>query len=168
MKQKSNKIPAAKPAAGKKKSTVSKPKCKNVSQKVPNGRTLQTRDEYFYGDSKYRKPGYRDKGMYRKVVVLDSNRNDELVVIKLTTSKKGTRLPDYQKGKSRYRPFVRTKDDAGKAIKIGKRFKENPSRADVSKKDVAKIKKDVFKDCKNAKRNRKAAQEVKGRKKSKK
>ncbi len=148
-------------AAGKKKTTKRKPaKRKNVSQKIPNGRTLQTRDEFFFGDTKYRKPGYEGKGLYRIVVVIDSNRKDELAVVKLTTSKKGKNLPDYQKGKSNYRPYVRTKDDENKPIKVGEKFVENRKKKDVSQKDVNTIKKDVVK----IKKNRNDLKRLKGRK----
>lgn len=107
-KQKKNaKKPAASKAAGKNKTIKSqrqtavksvtkncqKPKRKNVSQKIPNGRTLQTRDEFFEGQEKYRKPGYENKGLYRKVVVVDSNRADELAVVKLTTQSKEQLYP---------------------------------------------------------------------------
>ena len=92
--EKNAKKPAASKAAGKNKIENSKSKAKpaekktnspksqrkNVSQKIPNGRTLQTRDEFFEGQEKYRKPGYENKGLYRKVVVVDSNRADELAV----------------------------------------------------------------------------------------
>ena len=63
---------------------------------------MQTRDEYFAGQKQYRKPGYANKGNYRKSVVVDSNRNDELAVVKLY-SKSGTELV---KTESRYKPFV--------------------------------------------------------------
>lgn len=174
-KQKNAKKPAArKPATGKKKTinpqrqtaakpatkNCQKPKRKNVSQKIPNGRTLQTRDEFFEGQEKYRKPGYENKGLYRKVVVVDSNRADELAVVKLTTSKQGTALPDYQQGKSKYRPFVATKDDENKPIKVGKKFLPNKPQKDVSQKDVNQIKKDSIK----RKDNRNKLRELKGRK----
>ena len=168
------KKPAASKAAGKNKIEKSKSKAKpaekktnspksqrkNISQKIPNGRTLQTRDEFFEGQEKYRKPGYENKGLYRKVVVVDSNRADELAVVKLTTSKQGTALPDYQQGKSKYRPFVATKDDENKPIKVGKKFLPNKQQKDVSQKDVNQIKKDSIK----RKDNRNKLRELKGRK----
>ena len=172
--EKNAKMPAASKAAGKNKIENSKSKAKpaekktnspksqrkNVSQKIPNGRTLQTRDEFFEGQEKYRKPGYENKGLYRKVVVVDSNRADELAVVKLTTSKQGTALPDYQQGKSKYRPFVATKDDENKPIKVGKKFLPNKQQKDVSQKDVNQIKKDSIK----RKDNRNKLRELKGRK----
>ena len=167
--EKNAKKPAASKAAGKNKIENSKSKAKpaekktnspksqrkNISQKIPNGRTLQTRDEFFEGQEKYRKPGYENKGLYRKVVVVDSNRADELAVVKLTTSKQGTALPDYQQGKSKYRPFVATKDDENKPIKVGKKFLPNKQQ-----KDVSQIKKDSIK----RKDNRNKLRELKGRK----
>lgn len=161
------KKPAASKAAGKKKSGTKqkkrlsqKSKRKNVSQKIPNGRTLQTRDEFLEGQGDYRKPGYENKGLYRKVVVVDSNRADELAVVKLTTSKQGTPLPDYQKGKSKYRPFIETKDNENKPIKIGVKFHSNKPTKDMSQKDVNQIKRDSIK----RKDNQDKLRKLKGRK----
>ena len=158
--KKKSENPQRKPAVKSATKNCQKPKRKNVSQKIPNGRTLQTRDEFFEGQEKYRKPGYENKGLYRKVVVVDSTRADELAVVKLTTSKQGTALPDYQQGKSKYRPFVATKDDENKPIKVGKKFLPNKPQKDVSQKDINQIKKDSIK----RKDNRKKLRELKGRK----
>ena len=80
---------------------------RNVSKNIRNGTILQTRDEYLHNEGSYRKKGYEKKGNYRKVAVIDSNRNDELAVVKLY-SKGGEEL----KGtKSRYKPFVEALDN---------------------------------------------------------
>ena len=164
---------AGKTATGKKKCNSQKnekrkqpPKRKNVSQTIPNRRTLQTRDEYFYGQGDYRKPGYEGKGLYRKAVIVDSNRKNELVVVKLTTSKQGKNLPNYKDGNSSFRPFVETMDEKGNPIKFGSKFKENTPSADMAKKDVNKIKKDLFVNSSNRtkKENKKEVRKVKGRK----
>lgn len=136
---------------------------KNVSKKVPNGRTLQTRDEYFYGQSLYKKPGYENKGNYRKVVVIDSNDLDDLAVVKLTTSNKGITLT-YSNGKSKFRPYVITKDNEGKSIRIGSKFIENSPKKDLSKADIIKIKKETFGKSKNSIANRNKVREIKRRK----
>lgn len=143
------------------------PKRKNVSQNVPNGRTLQTRDEYLGEENKnYKKPGYENKGLYRKITVVDSNRNDELVVIKLTTSDKGIQIEGYKTGKSKFRPYIIVEDDSGNPIKIkpGK-FKENPPGADVPKNEINKMKKEAFKMCKQRGENTQKVRELKGRQK---
>ena len=75
-------------------------KKRNVSKTISNGTILHTRDEYFYLSSGYRKPGYANKGNYRKVVVVDSNKNDDLAVVKLST--KGTQVPG---SISKYKPL---------------------------------------------------------------
>lgn len=136
-------------------------KNKNISKNIPNGRTLQTRDEYFSGAATYRKPGYEKKGNYRKVAVVDSNRNDELAVVKLTTSKRGKSILGEKK--SKYRPFVETKDEKGMPIKVGKKFIENPPHKDLSPRGVCQIKKDTFHDNRNALQNRKKVRTLKGR-----
>ena len=133
---------------------------KNVSQHIPNGRTVQTRDEYFEGAKEYRKPGYEDKGLYRGAVVVDSNRDDELALIVLTT--KGEDIAGRKK--SKYRPFIETLDDDGNPIKIGKKFKENKPKKDLSSKAVADIKKLTFKKAGNAEENRRKVMFLKKRK----
>ena len=136
---------------------------KNVSKEIPNGRTLQTRDEYFEGDGDYRKPGYENKGLYRGAVVVDSNRNNDLAVIVLTKSEKGEDVPGRKN--SKYRPFIETKDDKGQPIRIGEKFKENKPSKDLSPEAVKTIKKLTFKDAGNAQENRDKVREMKGRNK---
>ena len=136
---------------------------KNVSKNIPNGRTLQTRDENFFGQSNYNKPGYESKGNYRKVVVIDSNDFDDLAVVKLTTSDKGIMLT-YSNGKSKFKPYVETLDDEGLPIRVGIKFRENSSKKDLSKADVTKIKKEVFTNSKTGKSNRNKVRRIKGRK----
>ena len=134
---------------------------KNVSKNIPNGRTMQTRDEFFYGAQDYRKPGYEDKGLYRGAVVVDSNRDDELALIVLTTT--GEDIVGRQK--SKYRPFIETLDDDGNPIKIGKKFKENKPKKDLSPKAVAEIKKLTFKNAGNATENKTKVRDMKKRNK---
>ena len=134
---------------------------KNVSPVIPNGRTLQTRDEYFEGNADYRKAGYENKGNYRKAVVVDSNRDGDLAVVKLTTSVNGRNIPGQKK--SKYRPFVETKDEDGNSIRIGRKFIENSLKNDLSKKAVSEIKKMAFRKSSKALENRKKVREMKGR-----
>ena len=132
-------------------------KNRNVSKNIPNGTILHTRDEYIYGSQNYRKPGYQNKGNYRKVAVVDSNRHDDLAVVKMTT--KGKTLPGE---KSTYKPFVETLDDKGKPIRIGSKFISRGAK--LSKKAISIIKRDSFKDSKTRKRNRRKVRDMKGRK----
>ena len=134
---------------------------KNVSRDIPNGRTVQTRDEHFEGAGEYRKPGYENKGYYRRAVVVDSNRQNHLAVVVLTT--KGEEVPGEKK--ATFRPYVETKDDKGNPITIGKKFKENKPQKDLSSKAVAKIKKVSFYNSHNALENRKKVRDMKGRQK---
>lgn len=139
-------------------------KNKNVSKKIKNGTTIQTRDEYLKGG--YKKQGYENKGRYRRAVVIDSNNEDELALVTLTTSKKGHPLKDYKKGKSRFRPFVKTKDNDNKAIKLGYKFKANNQKQNVSKEDVNIIKREALLNSSNAlrKTNKRKLRKLKGRK----
>ena len=54
-------------------------KRKNKSTKISDGRTIQTRDNYLEGGENYSKEGYEDKGLYRLMIVLGSNKKDELI-----------------------------------------------------------------------------------------
>ena len=132
-------------------------KNRNVSKNIPNGTILHTRDEYIYGSQDYRKPGCESKGNYRKVAVVDSNRHDDLAVVKMTT--KGKTLPGEI---STYKPFVETLDDNGNPIRIGSKFISRGAK--ISKKAISIIKKDSFKDSKTRKINRRKVRDMKGRK----
>ena len=85
-----------------------------------------------------------------------------LVYIILTKSERGEEVEG--RPKSKFRPFVETKDDNGNPIRFGEKFKENPSRNDLSPAAVAKIKKLTFRDAGNAAENRKKVREIKKRK----
>ena len=135
---------------------------KNVSKTIPNGRTLQTRDEFLETGKGYKKPGYEKKGFYRKVIVIDSNRKNELVVVKGST--KGKEISG--EAKTRFKPFVVTLDCNDKPIKVGGKFIENKSKKDFTKQQVNQIKKEVYmKASKRLKKeNIKKTRKVKGRK----
>jgi len=132
-------------------------KNRNVSKNIPNGTILHTRDDYIYGSQNYRKPGYANKGNYRKVSVVDSNKNDDLAVVKLTT--KGKTIPGE---KSTYKPFVETLDDNGNPIRIGPKFISRGAK--LSKSAVSIIKKDSFNNSNTRKVNRRKVRDMKGRK----
>lgn len=140
---------------------MSRKHTKNISKNVPNGTIIHTRDEFFLGQSNYRKPGYEDKGLYRKTVVVDSNRMDELALVKLGTSS-GKTLTNYKNGKSKYKPIVLTRDSNNNPIKIGHYFVRKSRANDMSLHDVNKIKKDLFRG-KNKSSNRRRLRELKGR-----
>ena len=144
------------------------PKRKNVSQKVKNGTAILTRDEFFEDNNNYRKDKYKDKPnvYYREATVVDSNRNDELAIIKHQSSGKFS-VKNKAKQKRTYNTYIKTKDDEGKPIKIGKKFKRANPKYDVTEKKANKMKKQSVKSSNKqiAKDNRKALKILKGRKK---
>lgn len=133
---------------------------KNISKTIKKGRIVQTRDEYFEGQEKYIKQGYENGvgGNYRKGFVVDSNRNNELAIVKGTTKKKNS-LP-LQDTVSEYKPYIETKDNAGKPIKVGKKFVLQSDKKSLSHRDVIEITKNVQKN----KKNREKIRKLKGRK----
>ena len=70
----------------------------------------------------------------------------------------------YKNGKSKFRPYVITKDNEGKSIRIGSKFIENSPKKDLSKADIIKIKKETFGKSKNSIANRNKVREIKRRK----
>ncbi len=144
---------------------------KNISKKVPNGRTLQTRDEFLSGGKGKEniKPNHPDKhDLYRRVGVVDSNSKDELAVVKLGTKGRHS-LDNYLNGKSKYNAYIEIEDNKGNRIKIdGVRFVENNTRRDIGHEDVTKIKKDCLLNPKTnnqlKKENRAKLRQIKGRK----
>lgn len=144
-------------------------KRKNVSKTIPNGRTLQTRDEFLAsGKGKENiKPNHPDKNdLYRLSVIVDTNKKNELAIIKLTTSEKGKKLEGYRNGKSRYRPYIEIRTFDDKAIKIdNEKFVANSHKKDVKKSDVNKMKRQALKRAPKQIReeNRKRLRKLKGR-----
>ena len=159
-KQKQKEKPAVKPA-----------KDKNASKKVPDGRTVKTKDKYLPIDKKGKSDNLKEK---RLIAVIDSNSNDELAVVKLTTQKQKntSELPTYKRGNgkaTRFKNFVEIKDNEGNPIKIdGIRFIENGKQFDLSVSELKKIRKQVLNHCVQSSENRKKISELKARTKDKK
>lgn len=126
------------------------------------GRTVQTRDEYFFDNQNYRKPGYGQKGNYRKAVVIAQNGKDLALVKTTKGSPKGKSLKD--EPVSKYRPYVETLDDNGNPIRYGKKFIPNPRKKSFTMKDVATIAVDCFAGkSQRIKDNRNKVRKMKGR-----
>ena len=133
-------------------------KKKNISSRVPNGTRLQTRDDYL-------KDGINTKasrGNYRPVVVIDSNKKDELAVIKVTHSSKRKKINGFD-GNSGIRLYIHIEDDEGNPIKVGRKFIKKG--AGIGKKEANKIKKKAIKRAhpKIKKDNREKLRKLKGR-----
>ncbi len=123
-------------------------KRKTTSSPIPRGRTLTTSDQYLSGSR-------TGSSKTRPVVVIETNKRNELAVVPLS-SRKGksrTRLPNYQNGKSYYKHFVETEDSSGNPIKINSKFRANHKNMDVAPGDVAQIRTTVFKKSKQAQEN---------------
>lgn len=120
---------------------------KNISKRYPNGRTIKTQDKYLPTDKKGNSAKLKTK---RRVVVVDSNRYDELAVVRLTTQNQPntTELRTYKKGNGKttyFKHFVEIMDDEGNPIKIdGKKFIENPWAWDLSTDEIEYVRRGVF------------------------
>ncbi len=121
---------------------------KRAKGNVPLGRTLSTYDHYLDRNSKSNKK--------RPVAVIDRNKRNELAVVALSSrdGKHRTRLKNYQDGKSYFKHFVETRDNEGKPIKVGAKFRENHPRNDISRRDVQRIRKTVLEKSVPSKQNR--------------
>lgn len=120
------------------------------------GRTLKTKDKYLpYNEKKIKQ--LKDK---RWVVVIDKNTDEELAIVRLTDEKQPntTYLPTYKKGNKRdtyFKHFVETKDDEGNAIRVdGKKFLENATEYDLSKKELKFLRDKVLNHSKQSQENR--------------
>lgn len=132
---------------------------RTTSGKVPQGRTLTTRDKYL--DKKAKQP---DKE--RPVVVIETNARNDLAVVQLSSraGKDRTRLKNYQQGQSHFKHYVEIMDDEGNPIRVSQKFKENHPNMDVSGKDVEFIKDIVFNHSKPMQKNRKRINKFRGKK----
>ena len=140
---------------------------KNRSKKYKDGRVIQTRDEYLSGNASYRKPGYKNKGLYRKAVIVDSNAKDEVALVKLNGhSGKRMILANYRNGALGVKPFIETGNWSNKPIKIdGKHYLLLPMTHSLSKADLVSVKIYCLKDQKYGEVNRNKLRSLKGRKK---
>lgn len=139
---------------------MSNKKSKNVSKSVKNGTILRSRDEYFKGAKDYRKPGYESKGNYRATAVVDTNRKDQLALVKLTTSEKAIPLDE----KGGFRAYILTQDENGRPIKVSGKFVPDKRGKTLTKQQVNRIKKESLSDPKMGKENKKRLRGLKGRK----
>lgn len=105
---------------------------KKLSNKIPIGRALQTRDEYIKNGIPKDKYIDKPKVYYRTVYVVDKNDKEELAIVKSTT-KKGHFLKS--RSKDKFRPQIYIENNTGGPIKVGKKFVQNPSK-DITKEDV--------------------------------
>ena len=141
---------------------------KNVSKRYPNGRTIKTQDKYLPTDKKGNSAKLKTK---RRVVVVDSNRYDELAVVRLTTQNQPntTELRTYKKGNGKttyFKHFVEIMDDEGNPIKIdGKKFIENPWAWDLSNSEMNEVYNAVFKHSQQAGTNIDKIKRLKSREK---
>ena len=109
----------------------------------------------------------RNSKKERPLVVIETNKNNELAVVPLSSrnGKHRTHLPNYQQGKSYFKHFVEIEDNEGKPIKVGKKFRENNPKSDVSRKDVNKIIDKVFNHSSTSSRNKQKIETFRKRKK---
>lgn len=132
---------------------------RTASGKVPQGRTLTTRDKYL--DNKAKQPEKE-----RPVVVIETNARNDLAVVQLSSraGKDRTRLKNYQQGQSRFKHYVEIMDDEGNPIRVNQKFKENHPNMDVSRQDVDTIIDTVFNHSKPMQKNRKRINKFRGKK----
>lgn len=125
-------------------------KGRTASGRIPQGRTLSTRDKYL--DKKAKQP---DKE--RPVVVIETNADNDLAVVQLSSrdGRNRTRLKNYQQGQSYFKHYVEITDDEGNPIRVNRKFKENHPNMDVSSDDMEKIKEKVLYKSQPAAENRK-------------
>jgi hypothetical protein len=134
-------------------------KGRTSSGKVPQGRTLSTRDKYL--DKHAKNPNKE-----RPVVVIEANARNDLAVVQLTSrdGKDRTHLPKYQQGQSYFKHYVEIADDEGKPIRVNDKFRENSPNMDVSWSDVDFIKDINFNHSKPMQKNRKRINKFRSKK----
>ncbi|MCL2631423.1 MAG: hypothetical protein FWD49_07925, partial [Firmicutes bacterium] len=96
----------------------------------------------------------------RWVAVVDSNADDQLAVVPLTTQNHSNTTPlyGYKTGNNKntyFRHFVEIEDSQGSPITVdGDKFKENNPEYDLSEQNLRQVRDKVFTKSKQASRNR--------------
>ena len=132
---------------------------KNVSQKIRNGTLIITNDKYFHGTD-----GKSDKT--RMATVVDSNRRDELGIVKYTTSDLHGQSFENDKGFKGHGDKIYTLDNENNPIKAGsEKFQEGKERRKITEKQANEIKRRNVKESRYKSGNRANLRNLKGRKK---
>lgn len=136
-------------------------------KKIPKGRTLITKDKYLPAQQSK----IKELKEQRWVAVVDSNKDNELAIVRLTdeNTPNTTLLPTYKKGNQKdtyFKHFVETQDNNGDPIKVikGGKFQENDKQYDLSLEEIDKIYKKVYHHSKQATQNQKLRKELKKKK----
>ena len=137
--------------------TASKKPRKNISRNIPNGTLVITNDKNFAGTD-----GQSNKT--RMSVVADSNRKDELALVKYTTSGKHGRKFDNDKGFLGHGDMIFTKDNEGRPIVIdGEKFIQGNSGRAISHRQANEIKRRNVKESRYRRENIKRLKRLKNR-----
>jgi len=132
---------------------------KKPFKRVPQGRTLSTKDNYI-GKNKTKST------KERPVVVIEADDENNLAIV-ILSSRKGanrTQLKNYQQGQSYFKHFVEIEDNEGRPIRVNKKFRENHKNQDVSQLDVLKIKDTVLNHSKPMQENQRKIDKFRGKK----
>lgn len=124
---------------------------RNKSSRYSDGTIIQTRDEHLHRRGTSKDVPYTDsshpnpRDFYRTTIVVDSNRDDELALVKRTTNGKKSE-------KGTVSNYIEILDSNNNPIKIGAHFKARKKR--IPKEKISEIRKDVFKTSPQSKKNR--------------
>lgn len=111
----------------------------NVSKMIKNGTMIRTRDEYFADHNGYKKEKYKDNNiLYREAFVIDTNSLDEMILIKAQSNGKYCVI-NLSGQKEHYNLFVKDRDNEGKPIRLGTKFKKGERKYSISEKDADTI-----------------------------
>ena len=140
-----------------------KPKKKrNQSQEISNGTLIITNDKYFHGTD-----GKSDK--VRMATVVDSNKRNELAIVKYTKSDKHGRKFPNDKGFKGHGDKIYTLDNEKNPIKIGgEKFQKGKEKRKIPLNTANEIKRRNIKESSYRSNNKANLRNLKGRKKQKK
>jgi Cft2 family RNA processing exonuclease len=118
----------------------------NQSSKLINGTILRTRDKYLPGGaSSYHEKEEKHKNkndLYRKVIIIDTNRKNEIAILELTSDKRGILINPKENDRSRCRPFItRTFSDKKPLILISSKLERSRNDASYSPGEALALKK---------------------------
>lgn len=148
---------------------MSRKSSKNISKTIKNGTVLKTRDEFLEDNNGYVKPNHKnDNVLYREFITLETNRKGEVVGVKIQSGGKES-VFNASMQEEKFNLILKSKDDKGKPIQLGDKFKRVKVKYHISEKDANKIKKDAINhpNSRIRKQNLNKLRELKGRKKRK-
>lgn len=114
-------------------------KNKTKTNPLKKGDAVRTRDEHLEENNGYKKQSHiNDDELYRQMFALEVAPDGTFIGVKVQSGGKSSVI-NKSKQVEKYNPIMKTKDNEGKFIRLGKKFRRDKKKYGISEEDADKI-----------------------------